>query len=200
MCSSENSTVVGLELTAAEDIRQETSHSNPRDSIVTIRLSDSTLTSTCDELLASESAIESPVEDSSTTVDIPLSITGLQSPSHKEAAIGIEPETKNFPQMEDSNNHTTGDTEFVLEDSSSVLHAQAKTIQKIHRQSILSAVDEGSSDIASISIRSRSDSTGTFSSLGSANVDWQELEKKEEEAPRDETSDEVGFNHTVVGL
>lgn len=41
------------------------------------------------------------------------------------------------------------------------------------------------------SIRSRSDSSGsTLSSNGSVQVDWEELEKSEEQAPRDEGSDE----------
>lgn len=39
--------------------------------------------------------------------------------------------------------------------------------------------------------RSRSNSSGTLSSVGSAHVDWDELDKSEEQAPRDECSDEV---------
>lgn len=201
MCSSGNSIDVGRELTVAEHIPQETSNSSARNSIVTIRLSDSTLTSTHDELLVNESAIESPIEESSRMVDIRLSNSGLQSPSHKEAAAGTTSEPESYSQMEDSNNRTMGDTVVVGQDSSSILQDEAKIIQRIHRQStmsVLSAVDEGSSDMASISMRSRSDSSGTFSSLGSANVDWLELEKKEEEAPRDETSDEVGFNDSIL--
>lgn len=44
---------------------------------------------------------------------------------------------------------------------------------------------------ASRVLRSRSNSSGTFSSLASAHVDWDELDKSEEQAPRDECSDEV---------
>lgn len=40
--------------------------------------------------------------------------------------------------------------------------------------------------------RSRSNSSGTLSSNESAQVDWDELDKSEEQAPRDEGSDEVG--------
>ena len=47
------------------------------------------------------------------------------------------------------------------------------------------------STVSMTSVRSRSDSSGsTLSSNGSAQVDWDELEKSEEQAPRDEGSDE----------
>ena len=49
-------------------------------------------------------------------------------------------------------------------------------------------------DESTITLRSRSSSSGTISSSdGSAQVDWDELEKEEVEAPRDEGSDEVGM-------
>lgn len=57
--------------------------------------------------------------------------------------------------------------------------------------SMSSMVEEEQSICTSGTIRSRSDSSGTFSSSGSAQVDWDELEKSEEQAPRDEGSDEV---------
>lgn len=45
--------------------------------------------------------------------------------------------------------------------------------------------------VSMTSVRSRSDSSGSaLSSNGSAQVDWDELEKSEEQAPRDEGSDE----------
>ena len=58
------------------------------------------------------------------------------------------------------------------------------------------AASFGISDRASFvsipsTIRSRSDSSGTLSSNGSAQVDWDELDKSEEQAPRDQGSDEV---------
>ena len=46
------------------------------------------------------------------------------------------------------------------------------------------------------SFRSRSESSGTSSSVASAHVDWDELDKSEEQAPRDECSDEVCFHWT----
>ena len=53
-----------------------------------------------------------------------------------------------------------------------------------------SMVNERSVSISG-TFRSRSDSSGTLSSTGSAQVDWDELERSEEQAPRDEGSDEV---------
>ena len=51
--------------------------------------------------------------------------------------------------------------------------------------------DYQESTVSMTSLRSRSDSSGSsLSSNGSAQVDWDELEKSEEQAPRDEGSDE----------
>ena len=69
-----------------------------------------------------------------------------------------------------------------------------KDTNGISRQSTISmagGVEHERSVSASSTIRSRSDSSGTLSSTGSAQVDWDELEKSEEQAPRDEGSDEV---------
>lgn len=199
MSPSEPSTAAGRDLTAIKDETQEASHSTTRDSVVTIRLSTSTVTSTHNELLENESAIESPLEDSPEMVDGRLSDPGERAISQTEGAIaGIEfgSPVEAFPQMESNIGQTLDDSVHGRQHDHCIPLEEVKTFQKIHRQStvsMLSAVDESNSDTASISVRSRSDSSGTFSSLGSANVDWIELEKKEEEAPRDETSDEVGF-------
>lgn len=53
---------------------------------------------------------------------------------------------------------------------------------------------EESLESTSHAFRSRSNSSGTLSSVGSAHVDWDELDKSEEQAPRDECSDEVFFH------
>ena len=67
-----------------------------------------------------------------------------------------------------------------------------ETMQLRHFSRSIGSFDEG--DESTITLRSRSDSSGTFSSSdGSAQVDWDELEKEEDQAPRDEGSDEVGF-------
>lgn len=186
-----HSTAIDTEATAIEDGPQETSHSSTRDSIVTVRFSDSTTSSIQNKKIADDMAHECAIEDSANMVDIRLSDPGFEKSTREEEI----PETpfEGFPHMEDT---LEEDTVRLEESDTSILPEEVKVIQKIHRQStisFLSAVDEASSDAASSSVRSRSDSSGTFSSLGSANVDWLELEKKEEEAPRDEASDEVGL-------
>ena len=52
--------------------------------------------------------------------------------------------------------------------------------------SLTSVVEDEASIATSGTIRSRSDTSGSFSSNNSAQVDWEELEKSEEKAPRDE--------------
>lgn len=60
-----------------------------------------------------------------------------------------------------------------------------------------SIVEEESSRSTLGSFRSRSNSSGTSSSVASAHVDWDELDKSEEQAPRDECSDEVCSHWTT---
>lgn len=61
-----------------------------------------------------------------------------------------------------------------------------------------SIVDGKSSRFNSDAFRSRSNSSRTSSSAASAQVDWDELDKSEEQAPRDECSDEVCTNWTKL--
>ncbi|KAL8996082.1 MAG: hypothetical protein Q9169_004321 [Polycauliona sp. 2 TL-2023] len=119
------------------------------DSMVTIRLSDSTLTP----------PEECSIEDS--PVDV--------SPTNEMA--------------------TTTDAVSTVD---SILEEEVKLFQRSHRTSTISMpsiAEEGTMPQAP-SIRSRSDSSGTLSSsAGSTHVDWEELDKSEESAPRDEGSD-----------
>ncbi|KAL8673641.1 MAG: hypothetical protein Q9168_001947 [Polycauliona sp. 1 TL-2023] len=119
------------------------------DSMVTIRLSDSTLTP------PEECAIE----------DSPVDV----SPTNEMA--------------------TTTDTVGTVD---SILEEEVKLFQRSHRASTISMpsiAEEGTVPQAP-SLRSRSDSSGTLSSsAGSTHVDWEELDKSEESAPRDEGSD-----------
>ncbi len=66
--------------------------------------------------------------------------------------------------------------------------------QRGSQASMLSALEEGSLASATSTVRSRSDSS-VSSSNGSAQFDWDELERNEEQAPRDEGSDEVQPHH-----
>ena len=76
-----------------------------------------------------------------------------------------------------------------------VLEEDTKNLSRGSMASILSSVDHERSVSTSGTIRSRSDSSGTLSSTGSAQVDWDELEKSEEQAPRDEGSDEASWSY-----
>ena len=57
--------------------------------------------------------------------------------------------------------------------------------------SSISIAEEQQTEIRLSDPRSQSRSRGSFSSMGSAHVDWDQLDKSEEQAPRDEGSDEV---------
>ena len=74
------------------------------------------------------------------------------------------------------------------------LQNELAQLPRLHRASTISMPgiqEEAQSETASVTVRSRSNSTGTFSSTESTNLDWEELEKNESQAPRDEGSDEV---------
>ena len=81
--------------------------------------------------------------------------------------------------------------------------ADVVPLSEQYRESIMSVTsiqEEETLASAGSTIRSRSDSSGTLSSNGSAQVDWDELEKSEEQAPRDGGSDEVGIAHFFVSF
>ncbi|KAL9028415.1 MAG: hypothetical protein Q9196_003220 [Gyalolechia fulgens] len=74
-----------------------------------------------------------------------------------------------------------------------ILQAEVKLFQRSHRMSTISMpsiAEEVDLVPRPASFRSRSDSSGTLSSSSSAHVDWEELTRAEEAAPRDEGSDE----------
>ena len=86
-----------------------------------------------------------------------------------------------------SDQRSSTDDENVL-----VFEEDPKELCRESRLSMAGIVENRRSFSATSTIRSRSDSSGTLSSTESAQVDWDELERSEEQAPRDEGSDEVG--------
>lgn len=78
---------------------------------------------------------------------------------------------------------------------------ELEQLPRLHRASTISmpSIQEEQSETASVTVRSRSNSAGTFSSTESAHLDWDELEKNESQAPRDEGSDEVGIMFLAAG-
>lgn len=78
-------------------------------------------------------------------------------------------------------NHASSVQGFVEDDNATDRYENAVVLGDEYQESTMSMT----------SVRSRSNSSGsTPSSNGSAHVDWDELEKSEEQAPRDEGSDE----------
>ena len=161
------------------------------------------------DLINAENVVEPNTHDESSTTDSMVAVN-LSDPAplapedaSTQHEIAEEETLEEFPRMEN-------EEEFVVQDSSHAIYEHQKPMlaeeaivaQRIRRESLvamqresavsmLSAVEEGSSYAASSTIRSRSDSSGTYSSVGSVHVDWDELDKSEEQAPRDEGSDEV---------
>ncbi|KAI4228331.1 MAG: hypothetical protein L6R36_001690 [Xanthoria steineri] len=119
------------------------------DSMVTIRLSDSTLTPPEDCAIEDSPVDMSPTNEITTTTDAMNTVDLL-------------------------------------------LEEELKLFRRSHRTSTVSmpSIAEEASMPRAPSLRSRTDSSGTLSSsAGSAHVDWEELDKSEESAPRDEGSD-----------
>ncbi len=86
------------------------------------------------------------------------------------------------------------ETDSISDTKQNALISEEET-QDMARDSVVSmtsVVEDEPSIATSGTIRSRSDTSGSLSSNNSAHVDWEELEKSEEKAPRDEGSDEVG--------
>ena len=120
-----------------------------------------------------------------------------------QAGIADADTLEEFPTMGEEQNPANQPNDHAMyEHQKPMLAEEADVVQRIHRYSLtaayresmvsmLSAVEEGKSDASSSTIRSRSDSSGTYSSIGSVQFDWDELDKSEEQAPRDEGSDEV---------
>ena len=92
------------------------------------------------------------------------------------------------PVVEDTVDTAEQDVAVMDEDNEAVPLSDEQRSSVMSLASIQERVS--TSSIVS-SNRSRSDSSGTLSSNGSAQVDWDELDKSEEQAPRDGGSDEV---------
>lgn len=100
-----------------------------------------------------------------------------------------ESEGKGSLTQEDDIAIDTEQDDIFLEDA-------LKQMPRAGRESTTSLTSIGENkrpDSMLTTFRSRSNSSGTFSSSDSAHVDWDELDKSEEQAPRDEGSDEVYF-------
>ena len=133
----------------------------PTDSMVTVRLSDP--------------PVASSLEISSGTNNNVIPVDGQVLGARQEANALC------------SNNHLITNEEAVILDDED----DSQDLGRRSMHSMTSIAEEEQSIRMSGTVRSRSDTSGSFSSNGSAQVDWDELEKSEEQAPRDEGSDEV---------
>ena len=150
-----------------EDLHQDAEGSpTPTDSMVTVRLSD----------IQHSSEIHAPTRDSED--EAPADRNTSQNSADD---ISLE-ESECFPDF-------VGNAGLGNEDQEHLIRASEDSTTPMP-----SVVDEETLASLTRGQRSRSNSSGTQSSTssGSAHVDWEELEKTEEQAPRDEGSDEVG--------
>lgn len=141
--------------------------------------SDTRPPSTKNSDLPTDSMVTVRLSDASTTIS-------LSESDEDDATVKISADevvVAEPPPVEDPEEDATLNTDLpTLDDSAKV--------PMWRRKSSVSTVSL-QEDESTATIRSRSDSSGTLSSHNSAQVDWDELEKSEEQAPRDEGSDEV---------
>lgn len=69
--------------------------------------------------------------------------------------------------------------------------ASNPSLERESTASSISIADEQQTETRLSNLRSESKSRGSFSSVSSTHFDWDELDKSEEQVPRDEESDEV---------
>lgn len=140
----------------------------PTDSMVTVELSDS--------------PVASMVERSS------YDNIGAHNDT-KVHSLGVD---RSHNEAQDQEDSALVDQRSSIDDENVIIFEDDQTeLSRESTASMASIVEDRGSLSAAGTIRSRSDSSGTLSSTESAQVDWDELERSEEQAPRDEGSDEV---------
>lgn len=141
----------------------------PTDSMITVELSDSPV---------------APIFETSSHDDIEIQ-NDTEKDSLRVDQIHIETQERKGSTLLDQRSLTDDENVLVFEEDPKELCRESTV-------SMASSVENRRSLSATSTIRSRSDSSGTLSSTESVQVDWDELERSEEQAPRDEGSDEVG--------
>ncbi len=140
----------------------------------------------------SATSIEGPLHaDSMDTVrlsDSPVAALSDISPNNHTAEESLNHELAEV-QEQDTTPHESAIPD--VHENAIILEGDKEEFPRESMASMTSIVEDEPSIFTSGTLRSRSDSSGTLSSTGSVQVDWDELEKSEEQAPRDEGSDEV---------
>lgn len=124
-------------------------------------------------------------------VTVRLSETSIPPLPHALTIITPKPPFRN-PLLESKGTDYIPENYLQNEDLSSSSNTTAKTTEE--RESIPSRISNAEEDHVGTRLsnpRSESKSRGSFSSISSAQFDWDELDKSEEQVPRDEESDEV---------
>lgn len=136
---------------------------------------------------------------------VTVRLSGLESP--RDSRHSQESDTQGREEaheMHIKDDARTSSEHLSLDDvasESKTLQDELVQLPRQHRASAASMQsirEEPQSDTASVTVRSRSNSSGTISSSESAHLDWDELEKNESQAHRDEGSDEVSIGSLPV--
>lgn len=140
------------------------------------------------------STIQNSILPTDSMVTVRLSGSPLPLPSNQDVDSHKESFAKAFVVQNSSSIKTSCNVNDDIELAVAPTHVEEEHTPEEQRGSVATMPITPGEDIVTSSastVRSRSDSSGTFSSTDSAQVDWDELEKSEEQAPRDEGSDEV---------
>lgn len=147
----------------------------------------------------SATTIDGPLpSDSMVTVrlsDLPAAAILNASPNDHTAGASLDHE---LAEAEEQDPTLHEDTAPGIHENAIILEGDKEEFPRESMASMTSIVEDEPSISLSGTVRSRSDSSGTLSSTGSAQVDWDELEKSEEQAPRDEGSDEVNIQENPL--
>ena len=136
---------------------------------------------------------------------VTVRLSGLESPRDSHRLAESDAQCSNGARtMHIQDPLPSSPTQVSLDDvdsGSNTLQDERGQLPRLHGASTISmpSIQEEQSETASFTVRSRSNSSGTFSSTESAHLDWDELEKNESQAPRDEGSDEVGIIFLIAG-
>ena len=131
---------------------------------------------------------------------VTVSLSGIESPrdTHSPETFVVQTENERQSTCIEEPIHTpvTHARTDVVNGEVTNLQDERECVSRPRRASTTSMLgieEEPHSDAAPAMARSRSNSSGTFSSTESVHLDWDELEKNESQALRDEGSDEVNM-------
>ena len=137
-----------------------------------------------------------PTTDSMVTIrlsDAP-SVAGVKSSNENSPINEPFPHIQNDLEIPLRDNQGQPDEEVLVDDYEETPEPTCKSATST---SITQQTEQASQGHRSISIITRRDTRGSSSSGESAHVDWEELDKNEEQEQRDEGSDDVSIGKTV---